>query len=411
MRRGFLFALFLIVSSPAFSSTIVSLPGRKASLGAAGDLPVLIDLSAELQKKKLDLPLDKSRLIQVDVIAKAGPTGAIYALMLSGAAVDSSTISDDKESTISLVPDGETTPAPWVLGVRGDVDIKEIRITLESSNAPVTPPTTPPVTPPVTTTPPPAVEIPPVIEEPVLPEPQTPPVSSDDELIGRKVIVVSRTSGRIDYVTVVRKDADGTYTVSFQGLDYDGFERGQIALTEGCTGKICVGNSVQSKGRKAKVLGRLPDGTFVVEDSQGERFVFRAAKTSEGPKEKTPATPKTPPASSAFAHFTPGFVVLVVQENSDVFPAQVLRTNASAVWVQSYGRTAREIKITDPDQVAVLSGCLNGFCVGDPAVAIDDQGRQHHAEILGIQGNSRFVLRLFPDGWEVGNWPVNAVRR
>lgn len=397
MKRALLsFAILSALAGPALSSAVVSLPGRKTSLGTSGELPILIDLTAELQKKKIES--GKTRLVQVDVIAKAGPTGAIYALMLSGAAVDSATIPDDRDSTVSLVPDASATPPPWVLGVRGDVDIKEIRLTLESSaGQPSTPPAEEP--PPVTTEPPPPVK--------------AEPVRSDDDLVGRRVIVVSRTSGRIDYVDVVRKDRDGTYVVLFQGMEYDGFDRRQIALTEGCSGDVCVGDSVQTDGRKARVLGRLPGQAFVVETAGGERFVFQGKSPQTPPEKQAPAPREPAPAplpSSLFATLTPGAVVLIVQENSDVFPAQVLRTASSAAWVRSYGRTAREIKVTDSRSIAVLSGCLEGFCVGDPVVATDDRGRRHQAEILGLQEGSRFVLRLFPDGWEIGNWPAHAVK-
>lgn len=391
MSKLVVLALAFALSSEALASTVITLPGRNSQLGSSGELPVMMDLSKELSQKSLS----PQSLLQVEVIAKAGPTGAIYALMMSGIAVDSFTVLDDKEVSVVLKPDSDVTPTPWVLGVRGDVQIKEIRVTVGKADAPrETPPSTPP----------PALQP----KDPPPPEPSLPPPAQtkplDDDLLGRRVIVVSRSSGTIDFVIVDQLHSDGTYTVLYQGLPYSGFRREQIAVLEGCVQGACVGQRIRIRGENALLLGLLPSGEFVVEWSQGSREIWRPE--AEAPPAQAP---KPDPEQRNAWNVQRGQVVLYVFEDDSVARAQVLSVETRGLRIRFWD-TGEELTVPPGRNLARLNGCAGNFCVGDPVLAADSVRAVHPAEVIAIQSPTHVVVRLWSGGWEIANWPIRALR-
>lgn len=394
MKTVFLFFfLILAMAGVASANTVVSLPGRKVSLGGSGDLPTMIDLSSEIRKKDSKISLESSQLIQLDLVSKAGPTGAIYALMMNSAAVDSETVSDDRETSISLLPDSEITPNPWTLGIRGDVDIKEIRVTLNTSGQRQPPPAQPT---PLSPLPSPS-QPPPVIPDPV--------PRIDDDLIHRRVLVVSRTTGRIDYVVVQGLEMDGSYRVLFQGIEYNGFERHQIALLDGCIQEKCVGDIISYQGERARLLGRLPNDQWVIETTRGARLVI-----SQPPQSVVRSEPRHTERLT-LQDLVPREQLYWVSENSDALLVEVMRATTEGAWIRPPGSQVNSVKVMDVDSLARPRGCRNELCVGDFVTATDENGRPWNAQVIAFQNKDYVVVRLLEGGWMIGHWPLESLQK
>lgn len=223
--------------------------------------------------------------------------------------------------------------------------------------------------------------------------------------------------GRIDYVTVVRQDTNGTYTVFFEGQQYSGFDRNQVALPQGCIEKFCVGQEVLRKNRSREVftiIGRLPGRSVVIEGRNEERFVADITSLELSGGGQNGGTDNRPPANipnrPVSRNFFRGQVVLIVQDDNRVFPANVMGYDERTVWVASMDGRWQQ-RMSDNGRIGILDGCAGGYCVGQSVTATDRAGRSYRADVVAIQSPTLVVLRLYGIQMDIGNWPVHALRR
>lgn len=144
-----LFAIFSFAAASASASTTLKLPSRKLS-AKDGSKTSTYSLTEEMRKLGQAGKPETARLIQVELRGKARFTGATVGLMVAGVASSSATFDDDSVKTIRLRPDETVTSAPWELAVRGELEIIELKVTVDvaSDTTPVLPqepsePTTP----------------------------------------------------------------------------------------------------------------------------------------------------------------------------------------------------------------------------------------------------------------------------
>lgn len=420
--------LSLLFPLGALAAQTVSLPAKRVVMteGSAA----MWDLSAELKKMGIGKDKATSRLVQIDLKLKAGFTGATVGLMLGGIVVDSDTVIDDTEATMTLGADSEITNAPWVLAVRGEVQFIEVRVTVDAAaDAPANPEPAPrpeepaprpapaPAPAPTPTTPEPDVVLP--DEGPIptpRPNPNGPPAPAATDLTpGQKLIAVSESSGTIDYVTLVRRERNGTYVVSFDGAEYGGWLRSQFAVLKGCAGPFCVGQAVSwsgwSQARDLKVVGILgTNGKQVILESRAARTLV-AARISElrKPVATPPPAPRPAPVDRNPRNLRRGQYVVVVSANNVSASARIVDVKDGAVSVQMDQTGETQTFSATSDRVAVLEGCSQRACTGQMARTYDRAGRPLEVTVVGLQSETLVVVRASRTGQLVGNWPVQAL--
>ncbi|MBX3034822.1 MAG: hypothetical protein KF865_12955 [Bdellovibrionaceae bacterium] len=461
MMKNALIALLIgLLAEAALAATTVNLAPRPYAEAPEGRA-TSINLTTELRRQKIGGGADTARLVQVDLRVKTRAQGAMVALLLNGKAIDSRNIPPNSEQSITLNAATPPTAQPWVLGYRGGLQILDLSVTVDSAEdprgaAPGTarepaaeqiPPEEPdtgaivpgaPADLPQSSGPVPSI----TPREPApggsggtgeLPPPSSPNGVPADELFnGQRVIAVSRSSGRIDYVTVVRRDPRGTYTVFFEGQEYHAFERHQLAVAEGCAREICAGARVlrrDSGSQEFKVLGLLPQQAAVLEDPRGQRFVLPTSELIPmgAPNGRAPGSQRPPPqqgrgggrpqrpapndpSPEGGRRWQQGQVALLVDPSNRVFPVRVQGADQRGVAVTSMDGRWQQI-IPDDGRIGVLEGCAGGYCVGEVLTVVDSMGRVFQAEMIGVQNERMVILRLREIGVEVGNWPVGALRR
>lgn len=386
MMKAALFLGTFLLAAIASAATTVTLPARRVAMPADGASAAMINLSPELAKQNIGTTEQSGRLLQIDVKLKAGPTGATVALLIGGAAVDSATTEDDREITLVLGADSEVTPAPWILAVRGDVQITELRVSVDGGK-PSTSAEPPPVDPGVATGPP--VDIRP----------------GGDLTPGQRVIAVSRSSGTIEEVTVIRRDADGTYAVSYRGTEYPGFDRSQLAVMDGCDGSFCVGERVVLRGGSRQVhrlWGRLPSGGWVL---LREGDDARSTVASSNLLARPSTTPEPPPR---LERLYPGLKLYYVDQDNRAVDAMIVEVNGPRPIIRMRGQNW---SLPDTSRLAVPEGCAGSFCVGQTVRTKDRQGRPFEGVIMGIQNARLVAIRFAGSSAIVGNWPVSSLSR
>lgn len=404
---GLLSVLFFVSTVFGAEST-VSLRGRKVSLLGDGTKASLVDITSDLKKQKIGLTPETSRLVRLELKVKAAPTGAIFALMLDGSAVDSSSLADDQVKTITLTADSGSTPQPWVIGIRGSAEILEMKVTVDAAGTePLARPTAP-ATPSEPTTPPPETNVPPLVITPQSSD-------TDVEILkpGQRIIIVSKTSGNIDYGTISRFNSiTGKYVVLYEGKEYLGFERPQLGLLSGCENGLCVSDKVRRDSETVIIRGRLPNGSWIVESSENELSV---ADATELRKPQTPA--KVPPAQQYLPRrqsqiqartFYPGQLVLYVQPNGRTQALNLVQENEGMLTLSTFSGLSQTVP--DDSRVAVFAGCENTFCVGDQILTMDRNGMQHQGVIIAMQSTAFVVIRLMDFPTDLGNWPLRSLR-
>lgn len=386
--KALLFAIALLNASTVLAATTVTLPSRRVAMPSGASTPAMLNLSTELAKQNIGNNDQTGRLLQVDVKLKAGPTGATVALLLGGAAVDSATTEDDREITLVLGADSDVTPAPWVLAVRGEVQIVELRVSVDGGK-----PTSqePSVTDPGTVggggnTPP--IDI-------------TPPVQAGDLVVGQRVIAVSATTDAIEQVVIARRDQNGNYTVLFQGVEYPGFIREQLAVMEGCDGSFCVGDRVVLRGGSRQVhrlWGRLPNGGWVLlSELDQSRSTIASSFLLERPPVHQPA-----PRERLY----PGLKVYYIDQDNRGIDAMIVEAVGQRPIIRMDGQNW---SLPDTSRIAVPEGCAGAFCVGQQITTQDRSGRRYRGVVVAIQ-NTRFVaVRFNGSNAVVGNWPVSSL--
>jgi hypothetical protein len=407
----FSFLTVLIVSTAATAATIADLPARKMKMSGDGSRPAMIDLSSELSTKSLGQNDQTSRLVRVELKIKAGFTGATLGLMMNGVAVSSSSVLDDQEQTLTLTADSNTTPPPWILAVRGEVQILEMRLTMDAATSAPDPIPTAPTNPQPEPTPEPIPTEPvPTEPAPTPEEPEQPKKPAQDELVGQRVIIVSKsTGGTIDYALIVSKEENDTYTVVYKKREIRGFLRRQIGLISGCSGNICVGDKMSYFGTPVLILGRLNNGLFVTEQiDDGTRLVLSQTElTAQTSGDDTVPVQPSPEVPTPRRYYR-GESVLIVGQNSKVSDGTILGSSGSAITVTTENGV---IKIKDQTRIAVFEGCAGDFCVGQNVSTRDRKGIKRYGQITAIQSSSLVVLRILQSDKLVGNWPVQSLRR
>lgn len=437
MFRLKLFLLALLLPGAAFAAQTVSLPAKRVAMNGDGQASAMWDLSAELRKLNIGKDKATGRLLQVDMKVKAGFTGATIGLMLGGVIVDSATVVDDNEATLNLGADSAITNPPWMLAVRGDVQFIEIRVTVDAAvDAPTTPepqqpkpeePQKPDPAPggdkPPTTTPRPTPKPDPEPSNPTptptpTPRPSNPPpIPAGDLSPGQEVVAVSESSGRIDYVRIVRRERNGTYTVSFGGAEYGDWLRSQLGVLKGCSGSFCVGQTVAWKrwpqANDLKVVAILgTDGRSVVLESRSARDLAVAnVKELSKPGGGTTTRPPTPaPVDRNPRNLRQGQFVDYVDGSNVVIPGQILAIDGRIISVALDSRTDIIRVEGTSDRIAVLEGCSARVCTGQMAVTSDRGGRTYEVTVVGLQSDNLVVVRINRTGQQIGNWPVSALQ-
>lgn len=390
------FVLSLAVAQAAAAATTISLPARRVTISGEGTQAALYDLSAELKRQQVGNTKETGRLLQVDLKLRPTFTGATIALLVGGVAVDSATVESEQESSLSLGTDLQVTSAPWILAVRGDIQILELRVTVDvAAKAPdVIVPTTP------------------ANPSPIV-NPTPAPAPKGELSPGQEVIAVSRTTGKIEPVQIVRLDSDGTYTISYDGDEYPGWGRDQLALMKGCASNgICVGQAVEwsdwAEAKDLRTIGLLPSGLLVVESPSANK---RLVADSRSLRKK--ATPKTPPTQrpGKSTRWTVGKNVFFVEDNNRVHPAKITQIGKYGVVFQLQDNGEKYQAGIDTDRLAQTSGCAAQVCVGQQFITADLNGVSYSVTVVGLQSERFAVLQINGRGTKVGNWPISALRQ
>lgn len=391
-----LLPILVFTTSALAAETTVSVRGRKISLLGDGTKPTLVDITPDLKKQKIGLAPETSRLVKMELKVKAAPTGAIFALMLDGAAVDSSTISDDQVKTITLSADTGSTPQPWIIGVRGSAEILDMKVTVDAAGTEPAPRPVAPSLPPTS-------------------EPSVPPPTDvgDTEILqpGQKIMIVSRTSGNIDVGSIRRFDSvKGKYVVVYQGKEYFGFDRDQLGLLSGCENGFCVGDKVIRDEERLTIRARLSTGSWVVEDADGEKTVATTAELTkrQSAPTKQAETPRPPADIGGGRTFYPGQLVLYVLPNGRTQTLTLMEANRGMVTLVTFNGLSQTVP--DDSRVAVFGGCEKTFCVGDQILTTDRSGMRHQGVIIAMQSPSLVVIRLMDYPVDLGNWPLASLR-
>jgi hypothetical protein len=395
------FALIVLCCSfstfTALAATTVNVAPRKLAIAGDGLRPAQFDFSAELKKTNIGVTNETARLISVDLKIKAQYTGATIALLVAGVAVDSFTVEDDQVVSFSLKSDSTMTTHPWAIAVRGTAQILEMQVTVDAANGADQPvlPTTP--------------------TQPVQPQPTPAPTPTPlaDLQVGQVVIAVSRTSGRIEPVQITSIEADGTYSVQFDGQIYPNWSRDQLATVSGCSKEFCIGTAVQwsgwSKTNDLRIIGLLVGDRLVLESrSADERMVAAITEV----KKPTFVTPKPQPSPKNRLRFSVGQLAYYVQENHRVNPARVLSVDEKSI-IFKVEETGEEYRSgIRSARMAQTTGCTStNFCVGQQATTLDRGGKPRSVTIVGLQSEDFAVVQIDGSGIMVGNWPIEALRR
>ncbi|MGZ3710859.1 MAG: hypothetical protein ACXVBE_03845 [Bdellovibrionota bacterium] len=138
------FLSLCVLSATASAANQFSLPARTLNLPSNSEFPATYEISAELKRQKIDLTGANSRVAQVDMRIRGGTPGATVGLFLGRSTVDSVVLADSGERTISLVNKSAKSLMPWIVLVRkGEMQILEMRVTLDDGSSVAVPAPTP----------------------------------------------------------------------------------------------------------------------------------------------------------------------------------------------------------------------------------------------------------------------------
>lgn len=118
------------LSTPTNTEKQVTLNFAGAVLRSERSSPAQLDLSKELLKQSPGLNLSGQRLKSVVVKGSSSAIGATATLLVSGKALDSQTVQSSSAS-FALSSNVGSTPGQWSLGVRGQLEVQQIVLTLD----------------------------------------------------------------------------------------------------------------------------------------------------------------------------------------------------------------------------------------------------------------------------------------
>jgi hypothetical protein len=407
------------------AESVITLNFKSPMLTSQESGAAMVDLSGEIKKQSAATKLAGQRIKSVEVDGQASFMGATVMLLISNQAVDSQSVDAGTTAPIILNSSYPRSPGAWALGIRGQMTLTQIKITIDDEDlkAPILP-----LDPLVRNDPNaqggsggqatidngPAVVV--VPTAPVQPGQQS--VNSDFD-IGETVIAVSSTSGLIDYVTIVSDDG-GSYTISYDGRDIPEWTRNQLAKTTGCNADLCVGATMNRLGDNLTIVGLLTGDNFVVQKSNQKYLVVNRSNLAIQPARPTPARPAPaqpvpppprPAGPTRSGRYQVGQKAYLVLDAQHVYTTTInaIRPNGSVDLLMQDG-TSRNI--TRSDQIAVIYGCAaDGTCVGDQIQTVAGNGRYYSGRVVGIQSNDFAVLTLQGLSGLVGYWPIQSLEK
>jgi cell division septation protein DedD len=301
-----------LVGASASAANQYSLPARTLSLPSNADFPATYEISAELRRQNITLSGDNARVAQVDLRIRGGTPGATVGLFLGRGVVDSVVLADSSERTITLTNKDAKSLVPWIILVRkGEMQILEMRVTLDKGDTvaapapipapapslvpPVEEPKPAPTPAPVVPTPAKPVEAPKPAPAPVVkptpappapapaptpaPLPVPPAATSSRWIIGQGLYYVEGTASRALPGQVTTILGNGSMVVRLnRGQQFIIREdSGRLAqITNKCVRNLCPGDSVVSFDS----LGR-PQTVSIITFQSSETAVVRAQQTGE----------------------------------------------------------------------------------------------------------------------------------
>ena len=419
-------ASLLVAENVAFAAeSTITLNFKSVMLTSQENGAAMIDLSGEIKKQAASTKLAGQRIKSVEVDGQASFLGATVILLISNQAVDSMSVDAGTTTPLILNSAYPRSPGAWALGIRGQMSVSQIKITIddEDTKAPIVPldplvrndPNTQTGSGSQTT----IDNGPAVVVVPTTPTTDQQTVNQD-LLPGETVIAVSSSSGMIDYVTIVSDDG-GSYTVDYGGREIPEWTRDQLAKTTGCNGDLCVGNVLNRLGDTLTIVGILPGDKFVMQKSNQKYLVVnRSNLAATPPRPTTPATPApvkpAPPAPrpagpTRVGRYQVGQRAYLVLDAQHVYSATInaIRPNGSVDLAMADGSSRN---VTRADQIAVISGCnSDGLCVGDQIQTVAGNGRYYSGRIIGMQSNDYAVLSIQGMNGMVGYWPFQSLEK
>lgn len=237
--------------------------------------------------------------------------------------------------------------------------------------------------------------------QPPRPEP-TP--SPRDFQVGMRVYNLDRNA----FADIIGRDyRNGTYTLRFTSGDLSGrtganWDEEDLAFTQGCEGRFCVGDRSYNIERSAyvRVVGFDQQKRYVLEFTSGDLAGKTGGKWSSsnlaslyGQSEGLRV------GDRSFNIERSAYVEIVgIQEDGKFvveFRTGDLAGKTGAKWSRS--------------NLAKLSGCSGSFCVGDRAY---NKKRSADVEIVGIQTDGRFVIKFLTGnlaGKSGGKWSEDSL--
>ncbi|MFN7729631.1 MAG: hypothetical protein ACK5P7_10785, partial [Bdellovibrio sp.] len=211
--------------------------------------------------------------------------------------------------------------------------------------------------------------------------------------VGQSVYIASGSAG---LAQVVRIDRGGTFQLRFldTGAVSGAWSRHDLAVTTGCAGSFCVGNSayrVASDSRLVQIVGLALDGSYVV------RFLDTGA-VSGGWTTELAAT------RGCFQGVCVGQSVYRVSADSRL--TQVVGIQDDGTFVLRFLDNGGLGGGWSRYDVAVTVGCGRIYCVGQTAYA---NGRL--VRVVGIMKDGNYVLRFLDSGGLGGGWSDSDLSR
>jgi hypothetical protein len=367
---------------------------------------------ASLKLYSVNLNLDNGQSVSLEELSKSEQA-------TSGQTLESANLST-KGLVSSIEIRAESMGGDASLNMSAVSDVADLRLALESmvvANPPVQRPAPIPE-PPVVQQPPLDLNPPAEEEEPIAPEipryrqqrqqqqrpvpprviTPTPGVSGGQcyqgVCVGQSVYI---SSGAARLTQVVRIERGGTFQLRFldTGAVSGGWSRSEVAVTTGCSGSFCVGNSayrVASDSRLVQIAGLSLDGTYVV------RFLDTGAMAGGWSSAELAATRGCSQGvcvgQSVYRVASDSRLTQVVGIQSD--GTFVLRFLDNGGWGGGWSRS----------EVAVTTGCGRTYCVGQTAY-----NNRRVVQVVGVMADGNYVLRFLDTGGLGGGWSDSDLSR
>jgi len=377
---------------------------------------------ASLKLYEVRLNLDNGQSIAIEEFSKGEQTSA-------GQVLESTNLAD-KGLVASIEVKGESMGGNANVNLSVVSDQADLRMAVESTNLVNPPVQQPPVVePPEQVTPaPPAPQ--PVPQRPVVrppapveqqeeeivppripprgqqrPRPQgpvviTPPAQNNGGSCSMNVcvgqVVYAGTTMSVQQAQVSRIERQGTYTLRMLGSNQisAGWTRAEIAVTTGCSGAFCIGNTAysvtQSVSEQVQIVAIFQNGSFVL------RFLSSNRLSGGWTSAEIAAT------RGCSAGVCVGDTAYRVTQQ-DSRQVQVVGVQSNGSFVLRFLDTNGLGSGWSRAEVAVTKGCGRTLCVGNTAYQSSGRGYRP-VQVVAIQQNGAYVLRFLDSNGIGGNW-------